>query len=154
MEAKGLYIGALAKLAGTSAQMIRYYERKGLLREPLRTQAGYRLYAPETVRRIHFIKKAQNLGLSLDQIREILRLAYTGRSPCENVRKMLREQLDQIDRRIHQMQLFRDQSAEQLKKLAKMPERADSSAQVCQLIDAISLTSGFPTSSRVIRRRE
>ncbi|WP_020676575.1 MerR family transcriptional regulator [Geopsychrobacter electrodiphilus] len=69
-----LTIGRLAKEAEVSIDSIRFYERRGLLAEPLRTESNYRVYPLETATRLRFIKKAQNLGFSLNEIQELLEL--------------------------------------------------------------------------------
>ena len=88
------FIGRAAKEAGVSVQAVPYYERLGLLPTAHRTPTGYRIYGPEAVDRLRFIKQAQALGFSLDEIREILRLRYEGRSPCECVRNLLQEKIE------------------------------------------------------------
>lgn len=72
-----LRIGKLAATTGVSVPTIRYYEQIGLLPEADRTASGYRRFAPEAVRRLRFIRRAQQLGFSLDEIRELLELRAT-----------------------------------------------------------------------------
>ena len=67
-------IGEVATAAGCNIQTLRYYERRGLLRQPQRTESGYREYPPETVRIVRFIKRAQDLGFNLQEVEELLRL--------------------------------------------------------------------------------
>jgi Hg(II)-responsive transcriptional regulator len=75
MQAEGrLTIGRLAQLSGVHFETVRYYEREGLIPKPPRTRAGYRVFPQDAVRRLRFIKKAQELGFSLTEIRELLRL--------------------------------------------------------------------------------
>src|SRR5260370_33590320 len=69
-----LTIGRLARQGGVNLETIRYYERQGLLPKPPRTAAGYRMFPRETGRRLRFIKRAQELGFSLNEIRELLSL--------------------------------------------------------------------------------
>ena len=69
-----LTIGRLAKASGVSIDSIRFYERRGLLEEPQRTTSNYRLYPAGAVERLRFLKKAQNLGFSLDEIKGLLSL--------------------------------------------------------------------------------
>ncbi len=66
--------GDLAKRANVNTETLRYYEREGLLPEPERTESGYRLYADEDVKRVQFIKRAQELGFSLKEVKELLAL--------------------------------------------------------------------------------
>lgn len=91
-------IGELARLGGVSTDTVRYYERTGLLLEPERTESGYRLYAQAALDDLRFIKRAQAVGLRLDDIREILEIARRGRAPCEQVRSMLVERLAELER--------------------------------------------------------
>jgi DNA-binding transcriptional MerR regulator len=100
------YISALAKQAGVPVKTIRYYEDVGLLPRPSRTASGYRLYAPESADRLHFIKKAQNLGLRLEEIREILDLADRGRCPCGHVQAFLRKRLAELQQKIADLRLI------------------------------------------------
>lgn len=77
----GLLIGEVAKRTGFPAPTIRYYEEVGLLRKPSRAESGYRSYSSKTVDELLFIKKAQTLGFSLEEIGEILQLSRSGRRP-------------------------------------------------------------------------
>ena len=70
-----LKIGELARQTGLSIKTIRYYESRGLLEHPLRTEGGYRLYGPEEVARLRFVQRAKLLGLTLEEIRELVELA-------------------------------------------------------------------------------
>jgi MerR family mercuric resistance operon transcriptional regulator len=70
-----LKIGELARQTGLSIKTIRYYERRGLLEQPPRTQGGYRLYGPEEVARLRFVQRAKLLGLTLEEIKELVELA-------------------------------------------------------------------------------
>ena len=107
-----MYIRDVAASAGLTPQAIRFYEQLGLIEKPHRTSGGYRLYSAETVERIRFIKDAQRLGFGLDEIREVLRLKYSGQSPCECVRRMLSRKLKESRDKIRQMdQMQREFSA-------------------------------------------
>ena len=66
-----LKIGELARQTGLSIKTIRYYESRGLLEQPPRTEGGYRLYGPEEVARLWFVQRAKLLGLTLEEIREL-----------------------------------------------------------------------------------
>ena len=81
-----LTIGKLAKEAGVNVDTVRYYERRHLLTKPARTPSGYRQYLPEAVTRIKFIKRAQELGFSLNEISELLQLRVDADSACEDVK--------------------------------------------------------------------
>ena len=84
-KAKPLLIGQLSKLAGVKPDSVRFYERSGLFPKPERSPSGYRVYKPAAVNRLRFIKKAQALGFSLDEIGRILSLQGQGSTCCESV---------------------------------------------------------------------
>ena len=72
--AQKLTISRLARLGGVNLETVRYYERRGLLPKPRRTEAGYRQFPPDTAERLRFIKRAQELGFSLGEVGELLAL--------------------------------------------------------------------------------
>ena len=75
MQVEGrLTISQLARLGGVNLETVRYYEREGLIPQPPRTRAGYRIFPADAPRRLRFIKRAQDLGFSLSEIRELLSL--------------------------------------------------------------------------------
>src|SRR6266478_9216856 len=82
----GLTIGEVAKQAQVRIETLRYYERMGLVAPPPRNEANYRLYPQETVRRVQFIKRAQELGFSLREITELLALQAEPTGRCADVR--------------------------------------------------------------------
>ena len=112
----GLLIGDVAKRAGVSPPTIRYYEEIGLLLATSRSASGYRRYSDTAVEDLRFIRKAQALGFALDEVREILRLSRSGKTPCERVLSLAHEHLAAIDERIRQLQSFRDHLAADLTK--------------------------------------
>lgn len=81
-----LTISRLAQLGGVNLETVRYYERRGLLPKPPRTQAGYRQFPAETAKRLHFIKRAQELGFSLEEISELLALRMEPEQNCADIR--------------------------------------------------------------------
>jgi len=113
-------IGELADQLGLNPKTIRYYESIGLLPQPERTPSGYRDYDGRAGELLTFIKTAQRLGISLDEIREILALRERGEQPCGYVRGVLRRQVDEIDERIAELRQLRkelvtlDQLADEL----------------------------------------
>ena len=98
--APGLTTGALAELAGVNVETLRFYERKGLLPKPPRRASGYREYPREDVQRLRFIRRAQELGFSLVEIKELLALRVRpGTTPAE-VKGHAEEKLAEIRRKI------------------------------------------------------
>lgn len=101
-----LLIGQLAERAGVSIDTIRYYERRRLLPRASRSAGGFRLFSSETVERIRFIKQAQEIGLSLDEISRLL-AAGGGARECRQVSELLRAKLRELDERLRAMRAFR-----------------------------------------------
>ena len=97
----GLSIGEVAKRARVHVETLRYYERRGLLVKPLRSQSNYRQYADDTVRRVRFIKAAQALGFSLKEIQELLSLQAAPEARCVDIRTRTATKLTDIDAKIN-----------------------------------------------------
>ena len=102
-------IGALADAVGVTTKTVRFYESIGLLPPPPRTASGYRSYDDSDAERLRFIKTAQRLGLSLDEIREIIAFRDRGEPPCAYVADVLDRQVRGLDRRIREMRTLRDE---------------------------------------------
>ena len=100
-------IGRIAEQADVSIDTIRFYERRGALPEPQRTAAGYRLYAPDTIRRIEFIRRAKALGFTLEEIIALLGLQDTGGSKAA-VKALTRRKLEQIDSKMQDLARMRE----------------------------------------------
>ena len=100
-------IGEVAAQAGVNVQTLRYYERRGLLEEPERRPSGYRTYAPEVVRLVLFIKKAQDLGFTLKEIAELLRLRESRPRNGAQVRGLAETKIYEIDERVRQLRAIR-----------------------------------------------
>jgi DNA-binding transcriptional MerR regulator len=107
MNEKLLFIGKVAKLTGVNPKTIRYYEEINLLPKPKRERNNYRLYSQDTVRRLNFIKKAQSLGFTLREIKEILALRDRGFKPCSHVRDLLRQRVIDLDQKLAELTVLR-----------------------------------------------
>ena len=104
---KGLKIGELASSVGVSTDTVRYYERLSLLPHAGRTRSGYRLYSEEDIERLRFIKQAQTLGLSLEEIKALLPERGSGLAECQRVRDLLDAKIAELDARIAEARDFR-----------------------------------------------
>lgn len=125
-------IGQLADQLGLNPKTIRYYESIGLLADPGRTPAGYRIYGDDDLERLTFIKTAQRLSITLDEIREILALRDHSQRPCDYVRDLLHRQVDEIDERIAELRALRRQLVH-LDEIAD--DLPDTGPSCCKLID-------------------
>lgn len=97
----------LAAAGGVSPDTVRYYERAGLLPAPPRTAAGYRSYGPDAVDRLRFVRGAQQLGLRLKDIRDLLAIRDTGECPCEPAETMLRRRITELDAELARLAALR-----------------------------------------------
>ena len=104
---KALTIGEVAKQAEVNIQTLRYYERRGLLPAPERTESNYRIYSQDSVRRVRFIKRAQELGFTLEEIQELLSLRASPRSSCEDVRERSKAKIKDIGEKILTLEAMR-----------------------------------------------
>ncbi len=105
MSSPKLTIGFLARAAGVNLETVRYYQRIGLVEEPDKPLSGFRYYPPETIERIKFIKRAQKLGFSLQEIRELLEL---GDGHCQDVRERAAHKLENIEQQIADLNALRE----------------------------------------------
>lgn len=103
----GLKIGEVAERGGVNLQTIRYYEREKLLPEPPRLASGYRVYPEQTVRRVRFIKRAQEIGFTLAEIRELLSLRIDRHRTRADVRALADGKITDIEEKIRTLQAMK-----------------------------------------------
>ncbi len=103
MNDRILMIGQLARQTGTKVETIRFYEKNGLLPAPSRTDGNYRAYEPGHLNRLSFIRRARELGFSLDQIREFLKLSDDRSQSCAAVDAIAREHRKEVERKIEDL---------------------------------------------------
>lgn len=108
MTAGQMTSGQLAKAANVNTETLRYYERRGLMPEPPRRDSGYRTYPQESVARLSFIKGAQDLGFSLEEIKELLALRVDETASSGEVRRRAQTKVAQIDEKIRKLQEMRN----------------------------------------------
>jgi DNA-binding transcriptional MerR regulator len=127
----------LACRIGVQPEAIRYYERRGLLPSPKRAPSGYRIYTPEHLERVEFIKKCQTLGFSLDEIRELMELKFRGSSPCHHVRDLLLEKIKGVEAQIAGLQTFRKELLVNVKECEKALKRHASQDDSCPVLERL-----------------
>ncbi|HEX8473072.1 MAG TPA: heavy metal-responsive transcriptional regulator [Pyrinomonadaceae bacterium] len=135
-QEKMLKIGEVSKQSGVGIEALRFYERSGLLGRTARTESGYRIYDPEVLERLEFIKRAQVLGFSLDEIKQVINEKRAGHSPCAAVREIVRRRLQELDERMREMNRYRDDLAAAL---AKWDEAGEVEGHICGLIEATEI---------------
>jgi DNA-binding transcriptional MerR regulator len=135
-EPRTLTIGQLGSTTGTNVETIRYYERIGLLPEPRRTAANYRAYGIGHAHRLGFIRRARELGFSIEEIRELLSLAERKESSCAAVDRLVGGHLATVEQKITALQRLRRELRETL--------RACQGGRIaeCRVIEALSPKPG------------
>ncbi|MGN9912770.1 MerR family transcriptional regulator [Phytohabitans sp. LJ34] len=124
--------GQVADQAGVNIQTLRYYERRGLLPAPARRASGYRVYGPDAVRVVRFVKRAQQLGFTLDEVESLLHLAEGGPDSCDGARDLATDKISDLDRRIVQLTAMR----QSLQRLVVTCERPRTQRE-CPLLQSI-----------------
>ncbi len=127
---RDLTIGRMAGLAGVNVETVRYYQRRGLLEEPKKPLDGYRRYPSEMVKHIRFIKRAQALGFTLEEISGLLRLENS--CACAETRALATHRIELIDRKLKDLSAMR-------KSLASLIRQCDAGepAQGCPIIHTL-----------------
>lgn len=129
---KVLTIGQVAKIGGVNIETIRYYERQGLIPPPPRRESGYRQYPEDTVNRVRFIKRAQELGFSLKEIAELFSLRVGPDTVCADVRKRAVAKIGEIEQKMDTLQRMK-------KVLTKLAAECEGRGPVseCPILEAL-----------------
>ena len=120
-----LTIGEVAKQAQVRMETLRYYERTGLVASPPRSESNYRLYPQETVRRVQFIKRTQELGFSLKEIMELLALRATPETPCVDIRRRALDKITAIEEKIQTLNAMKHALAKLVEECSGQGEITD-----------------------------
>ena len=141
--AQGLQIGAVAQQTGLTVDAIRFYEKSGLLKRPPRTEGGFRLFRLQDVQDLKFIRKAQDLGFSLQEIRELLLLQGDSVAACGHVRKLLDQKLAGVRGKIQELQKLERSLVRALRKCdRKLKEPGASHEERCPVLGELGRTNG------------
>ncbi len=131
-----MQIGVLAKRAGLNPRTIRYYEQIGVLPPAPRTQSGYRQYTDQDRERLAFIRNTQTLGVTLDEIREVLAFRDRGVSPCPYVLKLIDAKVEEIQDRIKGLQLLAGDLRRLRRAATRIPRsRVAAKARFCHILE-------------------
>lgn len=132
-----LRIGDVAAQAGVHTETLRYYERRGILRAPKRSSRGYREYPTDTVRLIRFIKRAQELGFTLDEIEDLIAMRQTPSRRRSKVRDLATAKLRAIDEKIERLHAMRDALSPLLEECA-----CGADTVTCPILEALDDATG------------
>ncbi|ODU25261.1 MAG: hypothetical protein ABS95_00625 [Verrucomicrobia bacterium SCN 57-15] len=145
-----LLIGQLAKAAGVKADTVRFYEKQNLLPKPTRTAAGYRVYDQAALKQLRFIKQAQSLGFSLQEIHRILNLRGEGKTTCRCVLGIAEATLSETEAKLRELQAFRDGLKKHVQQWRyKTQHGGKMAAEFCGLIES----SAKPAESAAVQSR-
>ena len=123
-------IGTLAKAAGVNTETVRFYERKGLLKQPSKS-SGFRIYSPEDVRKIKFVKRTQELGFTLQEAKEFLDMEICSKSTRPKIKIKAEDKIEEITQKINDLTLM----LETLKKFSKACGSKNTSTNECRIIN-------------------
>jgi Cd(II)/Pb(II)-responsive transcriptional regulator len=136
-------IGELAQVTGTQVETIRYYEKQGLLPEPGRSDGNYRVYGPEHVDLLQFIRHCRGLDMSLEEVRVLLRLRDAPAEDCGDVNALLDEHIGHVVRRIKELRTLERQLRDLRARCA-----SETNAAHCGILSELAVAaSATPTAS-------
>lgn len=127
-------IGQVAETTGTTTKTLRFYEAEGLLPPAGRTASGYRDYSDDVVGRIGFIHRGQAAGLTLAQIRQILKIRERGQTPCSHVRELLGQRLTELDAQIAELLALRETISQLYARAVEPEPEACPADEVCRYL--------------------
>lgn len=131
-----LTVTELARRCSTTPHTVRYYSRMGLLQPRRHPENQYRLYQPEEVGRLNFIRRAKHLGYTLNEIKQIMQDAENGESPCPRVREILQRHIRENRERLDELLAIQSRMEQALKQWARMPDGIPDGHSVCHLIES------------------
>jgi DNA-binding transcriptional MerR regulator len=131
-------IGQVAQRTGLSVDAILFYEKAGLLPRPARTQGGYRLYQEQEVADLEFIQRAQHLGFSLNEIRELFSIQRHPHEVCVHVRDLIAQKLDIVRAKIAELQGMETELAGALRKCRTALQQPSKHQDSCPVLEAIT----------------
>jgi DNA-binding transcriptional MerR regulator len=146
-----LKIGEVARRYGVGIETLRFYERSGLLAPPARTEGGYRLYDARALKTLEFIKRAQSLGFTLEEIKRIIAESRAGQRPCAEVRETVRRRLAELDGQMAQIRRYRNALAATLK---QWDAQGFADGDFCGLIESAEIGAARPERSNLKRGRK
>lgn len=131
-------VSQLSKRSGIAPHVVRYYSRIGLLTPARHPDNGYQLFSRDDTARLRFIRTAQNLGYTLEEIRHILGLSGAGESPCQEVREILRQRVEENRQRLVDFIALQRRMEQALTRWEEMPDVPPSDGSVCHLIESVA----------------
>lgn len=134
-----LKIGEICKITGTTVSTLRYYEEIGLVHPASKSSAKYRYYKKDDIQLIIFIKKAQNIGFALDEIKLILSERSSGKSPCPKVRDLAQRKIIELRDKIKDLKLIERDLKRYILNCCHEEDSKPQESNVCKMIDKVKI---------------
>lgn len=134
-----LKIGEIAKITGVAVSTLRYYEEIGLVQPTNKSNAKYRFYKKDDIQLIIFIKKAQNIGFALDEIKLILSERNSGKSPCPRVRDLAQKKIVELREKIKDLKLMERDLKRYILNCCNEQDSNPNEGNVCKMIDKVKV---------------
>lgn len=132
-------VNQLSKQGSVAPHVIRYYSRIGLLNPARHPENGYKLFSRSDITRLRFIRQAQSLGFTLEEIAKIFEDSTRGMSPCERVRDILTQRIDDNRRKLEELVRLQGRMENALEQWRTMPDGVPDGHSVCHLIEATGI---------------
>lgn len=134
-----IQIGKVAAQTGLTVDAIRFYEKQRLLERPPRSEGGFRLFSAQDIQRIQFIRRAQQLGFSLPEIRELMALQRDGAKACSHVRHLLRAKVACVHEKIRELEILGAQLTRSLRECERnLKSAGNCDRDDCPVLETIS----------------
>jgi len=134
-----MIVSELARQCGVASHVVRYYSRIGLLTPVRNPENGYKVFNIDDVRRMRFIRKAQSIGFTLEEIQKILSFDKQNRSPCSMVRQGLVRHIEEYQRKIEELERKRNHMEEVLTVWDGLPDQGNYHQNICHLIERVAI---------------
>ncbi|MPZ51360.1 MAG: MerR family DNA-binding protein [Acidimicrobiia bacterium] len=133
-----MQIGEVARNVGMATSAIRFYEEAGLLDEPDRTASGYRVYDPSVINRLTFIQAGQAVGLTLNELRDVLLIRDRGEAPCRHVRELIDTRLQEVDAKIRGLRALKKELNTLAKTAVDLNPASCPPDSVCKILTSVT----------------
>lgn len=136
-----LTVSELATKSGSPAHVVRYYLRIGLIQPAGQQENGYRLFTSQDATRLRFIRMAKHLGFTLNEIRQILRYAGSGESPCGDVREVIQHRIQENREKIEELMTLQVRMENSLEQWKLMQNGVPDGNSICHLIESVEMSA-------------
>ena len=133
-----LTVTDVARGAGVEAHVVRFYARTGLIRPSRYAANGYRQFVPLDVKRVRFVRAAQSLGLTLTEIREVIRRSHQRKTPCPLVRDIIKRRLTENRERLRYVSALQRRMQRASERWRRMPDQVPHGDAICALIESVA----------------